>query len=218
MFPRWRGYELLGKSSSQPRVSSYYWKEAAGYVLQRLHSVPHSVLSLAHRPPRIWQQKDNPHDGSIHYRVLPASCQLRRVFRRFCVFAAILPHILFIILVLCAVFFPSYTKTPAHYRILVERSSNSSIPGRANPHNEKIFIASSIYEPDGGLTGGVWGEAVLDLIDLLGPDNVFLSVYENDPTDAAAASLYAFQHEAQCKSSLSLEIAISLCVQVILPL
>ncbi|KAL9081300.1 MAG: hypothetical protein Q9157_000155 [Trypethelium eluteriae] len=87
----------------------------------------------------------------------------------------------------------------------LERSSNSSVPGRANLFNEKVFIASSIYDPDGTLTGGAWGEAVLDLIDLLGPDNVFLSVYENDPDEIAYASLDVFRREVQCNTSIVAE-------------
>ena len=56
----------------------------------------------------------------------------------------------------------------------------STAPGRGNPRHEKVFIAASLYDPDGELALGQWGSRVLELIDLLGPDNVFLSIYEND--------------------------------------
>lgn len=200
MFPQWSGYEPLERSSSQSRASSYLLQDAASYVFHRISSVPRNVSWFARRPSWTRQLKNNATDSRHHHRPLSASGKLRRISRRFCVFAAIFPHILFLILVFSAVFFPSYTWTPARYQILSERSSNSSIPGRANLNNEKIFIASSIYDPEGELTGGSWGEAVLDLIDLLGPENVFLSVYENDPTHQAAVSLDAFRREAQCMS------------------
>ena len=203
MFPRWSGYEPLERSSSQSRASSYLLQDAASYVFHRISSVPRNVSWLARRPSWTRQPKTNSTDSRLFHRPLSASSRLRRFSRRLCVFAAIFPHILFLILVFCALFFPSYTSTPTRYRILGEQSSNSSVPGRANPFNEKIFIAASIYEPEGQLTRGAWGEAVLDLIDLLGPENVFLSVYENDPTDLAAASLDTFRSEAQCMSSFT---------------
>ncbi|KAI9713982.1 MAG: hypothetical protein M1820_000712 [Bogoriella megaspora] len=90
----------------------------------------------------------------------------------------------------------------AHYGVLRQRASNSSVAGRANPSNEKVFIVSSIYDPNGALTGGAWGQTVLDLIDILGPTNVFLSVYENDPSELAEASLDDFRRAVHCNASV----------------
>jgi hypothetical protein len=202
MFPQWRGYEPLEKSSSQLSPSAYYFQEATSYAVHKLGSLPRNLTRLARRSPWSRQQYGNSLatcDSRGHYSSLPTSGRLRWLLRRFCVFAAVLPHVLFLILVFCAIFFPSYTRTPARYGVLRELSSNSSVPGRANLRSEKVFIAASIHDPDGGLTGGAWGQSVLDLVDLLGPENVFLSIYENDPSELAQASLETFRREAQCE-------------------
>ncbi|KAI9653631.1 MAG: hypothetical protein M1821_006978 [Bathelium mastoideum] len=207
MFPRWRGYEPLEQSTSpqQSKSPSLYLHEGANYVLHRLVSVPRNISWLVRRSPWVRQPKINVTDPPLFCQTVPAASKLRRFLRRFCVLLAILPQILFLILVFCALFFPSYTLVPARYQDLTERSSNSSIPGRANPSNEKVFIATTIYEPTGELTGGAWGDALLKLIDLLGPEHVFLSLYENDPTPSAAASLDVFQQRVQCNASVKAE-------------
>jgi hypothetical protein len=82
----------------------------------------------------------------------------------------------------------------------LERScKNSTKPGRGNPNNEKVFIAASIYDHDGSLLAGQWGAAVLELVQLLGPQNVHLSVYENDPNIAATASLAKLGSQLKCE-------------------
>ena len=68
-----------------------------------------------------------------------------------------------------------------------------------NLRDEKVFIAASIYDEGGTLTGGAWGEAMLELVDLLGPDNVYLSVYENDPDSLSKAALDDFESKVNCK-------------------
>ena len=199
MFSQWAGYGPLEPTSSlQSRASWYHLQEGASYALHRLTSIPRNLSWLARRPPWMRQQKIKLTDYRVHHRTVPATSRLRWSLRRLCFLIALLPHLLFLALVLCALFFPSYTLAPERYQDLAERSSNSSIPGRANPLNEKIFIASSIHDPTGALAGGIWGEMVLDLIDLLGPDNVFLSIYENDPTSLAGASLNALRRNVQC--------------------
>ncbi|EFR01032.1 hypothetical protein MGYG_04035 [Nannizzia gypsea CBS 118893] len=77
-----------------------------------------------------------------------------------------------------AIFHPSYQRPPAHYAQLQRRILGSSEPGRANPGKEKIFIAANIIRED--LIRGAWGDSLLELIALLGEDNVFVSIYEND--------------------------------------
>jgi hypothetical protein len=67
-------------------------------------------------------------------------------------------------------------------------------------NNEKIFIATALYDPRGALLGGDWGKAVLGLVELLGPENVHLSVYENDADAAANAALARFKDKLRCKS------------------
>ena len=52
---------------------------------------------------------------------------------------------------------------------------------------------------------GNWGKALLQLIDLLGNDNVFLSIYENDGGPDAQAALEEFKGKVQCAHSLVFE-------------
>ena len=74
--------------------------------------------------------------------------------------------------------------------------------GRANPLNEKVFIAVSLYDQGGRLVDGSWGQSVLDLIDLLGHDNVFLSIYENDSGDGGTKALERFKDKVNCQHEL----------------
>jgi hypothetical protein len=107
-----------------------------------------------------------------------------------------------------AIFVPSYTNWPEHYRELERSCKNSTQPGRGNPNNEKVFIAASIYDHDGTLLARQWGSAVLELVQLLGPQNVHLSVYENDPNIAAKASLEKLGSQLKCKHSATTKITI----------
>lgn len=109
------------------------------------------------------------------------------------------PYFCAFLVLVAGIFFPSYTNRPAHYVELQQRAANGTEPGRANPYSEKVFIAASLYEDKGQLTSGGWGRSVLELIDLLGPDNVHLSIYEDNPTEAAALSLDSFRANVTCE-------------------
>ena len=113
-----------------------------------------------------------------------------------------IPWFLVFLVYFTAICYPSYTNWPKHYQILERRCKDSEEPGRGNVNNEKIFIAASIYDHDGSLLAGRWGNAVVELVQLLGPQNVHLSIYENDPNDAAKASLARLGSQLKCKSSL----------------
>lgn len=76
----------------------------------------------------------------------------------------------------------------------------STIPGRGNVNKEKILIAAALYDPGGDLIRGDWGKAVRGLVELLGPDNVHLSVYENDADVAANEALEQFKSTLDCQS------------------
>src|SRR4051812_30236277 len=92
-------------------------------------------------------------------------------------------------IIVAAVFYPSYTSLPRHYQELRDQVKSSSQPGRGNPRHEKIFIAASILDRSGRLAKGVWADKILELVELLGPDNVFLSIYENDAGAVGRAAL-----------------------------
>ena len=95
-----------------------------------------------------------------------------------------------------AILFPSYNSPPKPFLELKETVRASSSPGRGNPRSEKVFIASNIINAD--LVRGDWGSSVLELIDYLGPDNVFISVYENDAGPDVADALEEFARKLKC--------------------
>lgn len=109
-----------------------------------------------------------------------------------------LPSLVVLIVLLVAALYPSYSHPPHHYNILRAHALMSTDPGRVNIHSEKIFIASSIYDKHGQLASGPWAQNLLDLIDLLGPKNVFLSVFEDDPDSLARTSLEHFSKRVNC--------------------
>lgn len=98
------------------------------------------------------------------------------------------------LLVFTFIFNPSYTKDqyPENYSVVADavrkgggrnpagywrrrvmRGKKGTAGGRGNPNGEKVFIAANIV--DAGLVAGAWGDAVMELMDLIGEENVFLS-------------------------------------------
>ncbi|PGH26898.1 hypothetical protein AJ80_01481 [Polytolypa hystricis UAMH7299] len=130
----------------------------------------------------------------------------RRISPRQCcfIFNSFLGIILAVIL-LTAIIRPSYTRLPNHYKALRQAVRSSSESGRGNPRNEKIFIAASLYDRDGSLAGGQWGENVLQLVDMLGENNVFLSIYENDSGKQGESALLEFERRVKCSKKIVYE-------------
>ncbi|KAJ6283996.1 glycosyltransferase [Bipolaris maydis] len=112
------------------------------------------------------------------------------------------PYLLILLVLVTGAFFPSYTIRPPHYDELRKRAITT---GRANPYNETVFIVASLAEHKGDLTSGAWGKEVLQLIDLLGPENVHLSIYEDNPDPVTKQSLKAFRDEVKCNSTIIAE-------------
>jgi hypothetical protein len=73
--------------------------------------------------------------------------------------------------------------------------------GCGNPAKEKIFISVSLYDASGSLAGGLWGDNLAQLIHILGPENVFLSIYESDSGDAGRAALDSLRARVKCATS-----------------
>jgi hypothetical protein len=111
------------------------------------------------------------------------------------------PYVCIVLVLIASIFFPSYTVRPAHYNELRQRALASTEPGRANPYSEKVFIAAALYEEKGSLVAGAWGKAVLQLIDLLGPEHVHLSIYEDNADLETKQALVEFRQTVPCKSS-----------------
>jgi hypothetical protein len=107
------------------------------------------------------------------------------------------------LLVVTPILFPSYTRYPAHYKELRSRCSGTGgKSGCANPRKEQVFISVSLFDPKGTIANGSWGEYLLELIHLIGEDNVFLSIYENDSGDAGAEALEGLRKRVPCKNSI----------------
>lgn len=113
------------------------------------------------------------------------------------------PYLVLFLVLFDAAFLPSYTHRPPHYNELRRAALASTSPGRANPKNHSVFIATSIYERNGTLTGGAWGRAVLGLIDLLGPQNVYLSLYENNPDPVSKEALRTLRQSVSCNATIN---------------
>ncbi|ANB11903.1 hypothetical protein AWJ20_130 [Sugiyamaella lignohabitans] len=105
----------------------------------------------------------------------PLWVSVKRFIKRFILFSLLS---LLSLLTLTAVFNPSYTNPP-DFKML----------------DEKVFITANII--NGDLIRGRWGDSVVELIDLLGPQNVFLSIY-GGPTDA----LKELEPRIKCDHSL----------------
>ena len=115
---------------------------------------------------------------------------------------ALVPYIVISLIIIFGIFLPSYTNPPQRYHDLRNAVERSDVPGRGNVANEKVFIAASIYDKNGELLRGDWGARLRELIGILGPDNVFLSIYENDPDTLAQAALESFGESITCDKSL----------------
>lgn len=90
------------------------------------------------------------------------------------------------LLIATPIFNPSYSTRPDHYT-------------GSNPKKERVFIAANIIDSD--LIRGAWGKALLELIDIIGKDNVFLSIYENDSGEDTKAALRELSAKVKCMKS-----------------
>ncbi|KAH4185553.1 hypothetical protein HBI81_196240 [Parastagonospora nodorum] len=115
------------------------------------------------------------------------------------------PYFLVFLVLVVGIFFPSYTVRPPHYNELRQRALDSDQPGRANPYNETVFITAALYEEKGNLASGAWGKAVLELIDLLGPEHVHLSIYEDNPDLKTKQALNHLREKVTANSSIIYE-------------
>ena len=66
----------------------------------------------------------------------------------------------------------------------------------------KVFIAANLYQSESLLRAGSWTLSILELIDQLKPENVYLSIFENNSTDATPQLLHDFEKQVKCKHSI----------------
>lgn len=143
--------------------------------------------------------------GKPSYFSISTPRRRRSLPHRVCRLISLLFYIALGLLVICGIFFPSYSRPPQRYHELRKRVQNSQATGAGNLHNQKIFIAASIYERNGELISGDWGKAIKGLVDVLGPENVFLSIYENDADETTKKALQEYKSSLSCNSSIVTE-------------
>lgn len=182
-------YELLPRTSQDSSSST--------------HSSPPKLSPNSSKLPR-WSIRDFArlllrNTRSIYTRIYRQRGSRGRLLRSSCWISVALVSFTAFLIVFTAIFRPSYSRLPDHYRALQRRCKESNEPGRGNLNNEKVFIAASLYDPEGTLVGGHWGRAVLELVELLGPQNVHLSVYEDDASPQAKAALDSMKTKVQGK-------------------
>ncbi|TKA72608.1 hypothetical protein B0A55_06418 [Friedmanniomyces simplex] len=151
-------------------------------------------------PRQIWSLRSLSPERRKSYRHTPTLQLPRRRRVRTCSSLTLLTlSTLLLLLLPTGLLFPSYSHPPQRYRALrrhIHAAPNQ--PGRANLHNEKTFLAASLYDAPGELVSGDWGKSVSDLIHLLGPANVHLSIYEHDAEDRSKAALEDFRKSVSC--------------------
>lgn len=211
-------YELTGRSSAES-LDEFDLDDADYESMplrkrptldHRRHNIFHTLSSWLPSQPA--HTRTSSRNGSppkpIHRNGTRSRGRLRRwrrpLVRKFCF---ILHGILILILALVVytgVFRPSYSNPPERYELLRKAVQASDEPGRGNPQNQRIFIAASLYDPDGSIVEGAWGERLSQLVDLLGWNNVFLSIYENGGPGGEVA-LRKFGERVNCDKELVFE-------------
>jgi hypothetical protein len=85
---------------------------------------------------------------------------------------------------------------PPQYEILEQCVTSSTASGRGNLNHENIFTGANII--NGELIRDPWGSSVLELVDILGEENVLVSIYENDSGNGTRDALEAFPRKLPC--------------------
>ncbi|MCJ1370880.1 hypothetical protein MMC20_002094 [Loxospora ochrophaea] len=179
-------------------------------LVHRKHSLPKALLAFVTAHVKQYFSRPRGRFGKPRASRRRTQCSRRSTIKRLCLIFQAFLGIILALVVFAAIFRPSYTRLPPHYAKLTARVANSNEKGRANLNNEKVFIAASIYDEGGKLANGAWGQALLDLVDLLGDDNVFLSIYESDSGLEAKDALHTFEAKLSCNHKLHFDQAIPL--------
>lgn len=180
---------LLSRRNAPGGSRKTYWQYFTSLMPRRYRRTPASPRRRTRR------SKLKPH----------RTCSPRSLLRKSALLAYVFLSAITAIVIFEGVFYPSYTHLPKHYQVLQSRVHSSLESGRGNSRNEKVFIAASIYDEDGKLAGGQWAQNVLDLIYLLGPENTYLSIYENDAGLDAKNALTMLKQKVPCNHTLTFE-------------
>ena len=182
-------FELLPRSSHESTSSDDSTRDHYRHSRTKLGvaSLIRPFLRLSVRPVR-----------SVYTRLYPNRNSRGFVLRHLTWIFVVFVSLVAILVVFTYIFNPSYSHPPTHYRELQQRCRASREPGRGNINNEKVYIAATLHDPGGGLVAGEWGRVVLELVNLLGPQNVHLSIYENDADELARKALQDMGRKAEC--------------------
>ncbi|THX03628.1 hypothetical protein D6D13_07583 [Aureobasidium pullulans] len=93
--------------------------------------------------------------------------------------------LLFALVLMTPIVNPSYVHKPPSYT-------------GGNPRLEQVFIVAAIVDAD--LINGAWGHAVLELIEAVGAENAFLSIYTNDSGPDTEAALEVLSQKVRCQN------------------
>ncbi|PWY83248.1 hypothetical protein BO94DRAFT_536721 [Aspergillus sclerotioniger CBS 115572] len=184
------GYEPVARSSLDgEEIDLEDFKSSTSYPHRRAFPVHYCLSALISAARGVRRR-------TRHW--LPIAWNLRRLL-------STIAWILLALISFTFLFVPSYTHLPLHYAALRKVVQESTKSGRGNLRNSTVFIAVSLYDKNGALAGGQWGQALLDLIDMIGPDNVFLSIYENDSGVAGEGALQQLSDRVPCNKSIVYE-------------
>lgn len=138
-------------------------------------------------------------------------CSLRRLLG----LAKTIIVLVFALQILVGILWPSYTRPPKRYRELDQAVTKT---GHGNANAEKVFIAAAITDSNGDLVGSDWGRNLVSLINILGPENCYLSIYANGGPDGKK-ELDALRQELDCDNEVVFEghVDLSQLPHVILP-
>lgn len=173
-----------------------------GYELDDLEasSPTRGLLGTARSSSR--RSHKRPSSSSLPLRICASCLSKSRLFarrsasirHRLCQLGIVLVVAIVSLAIFTFIFNPSYThdQYPDNYKAVTDAvrkgggknpdgfwrkpaPKKSAVSGRGNPQHLKVFVAANIV--NAGLIAGPWGDAVMELLDLLGEENVFLSEY-----------------------------------------
>lgn len=88
---------------------------------------------------------------------------------------------------------------PRHYREQNGSTVNPYLSGHRNMSMERIFVAASLHGDENDITLAPWIQALLDLVDIIGHRNMFLSIYEDGPAPFSDPALEDFSAIVKCE-------------------
>ncbi|KAL9617666.1 MAG: hypothetical protein Q9160_007541 [Pyrenula sp. 1 TL-2023] len=184
------------------------WRITGQLISNLAQSIP-SPLSFGRRRRRTFDETSRFESPSV--ATINDLCSSRRLLG----LAKIIMVLVLAIQILAGIFWPSYTRPPERYRALDQAIMRT---GRGNANTEKVFIAAAITDSNGDLVGGDWGRNLVSLINILGPENCYLSIYANGGRGGKKA-LDVLRQKVDCDNKIVFEehVDLSQLPHIVLP-